>query len=779
MHAKVLTMLLFVSVVASGVPATGAGASGDPENLETVYALFGLEDLPRIGKAFEILARYLSQVPVLGRFFMKERVKPYLNSELSAEERAEDLLGRMTLKEKIGQLWQVNPDDARTGGRFDPEKARSIIVDLGAGSFLSTAGDELYDLQRIAVEETRLNIPLIFGIDAIHGHALYPGATVFPMPLALSSSWDEALLEEIGKATAEEVEATGPRWTFAPIMDVARDPRWGRIVEGFGEDPYLVSLLGSAEIRGFQTKILACAKHFAAYSQTVGGRDYSPADISQRTLEETFLPPFQAAVNSGVGTFMTSFNEIGGIPSTANEWLVREKLKNEWGFSGFVVSDYNSVSMLYDTHFVTESLKGAAELALRAGVDMEMVSRAYVTNMESLVSEGRTSEEQIDDACRRILEAKFRLGLFEDPYGSRDMSVINSPQHRALALRAAEESIVLLKNGGVLPLRGDERIALIGPMADAPQDQLGGWTNNQPAENVVTVLEGLQGMTNVSYVKGCGILQPLNTTEVQNAVAEAKKADVVVMVLGELASMSSEPNSRSSLELPSPQETLFEAVKAAGKPIVVVLMNGRPLTVGSITERADAVIEAWFPGEEGGNAIAEILYGKYNPSAKLTVTFPQTIGQVPMWYYHKPQKNWDHEQWKERYIDIEDVPLYPFGHGLSYADFEYSDLRIDPVNGAVNVSFNIKNIGNVTGTEIAQVYFSDRVASVTVPDKKMCAFARVELKPQESRRVEVSVPMKSFSILGKDMGWVVEPGTFDILVGSSSADIRAKGSFEL
>jgi len=740
---------------------------------ELVPSFFGLEESIPI---LNILATCLSRIPYLGRLFMKERIKPYLNPELSAEERAEDLIGRMTLEEKIGQLWQVNPDDVRSEGKLDGEKARKIIVDLGAGSFLSIAGEELYELQRIAVEETRLGIPIIFGIDAIHGHALYPGATVFPMPLALSCSWNETLLEEIGKTTAKEVEATGPRWTFAPIMDVARDPRWGRIVEGFGEDPYLVSVLGTAEIRGFQTKILACAKHFAAYSETTGGRDYSPADISQRTLEEIFLPPFRAAVDAGVGSFMTSFNEIGGIPSTANEYLLREKLKNEWHFNGLVVSDYNAVSMLKDTQFVADSLKEAAELAMKAGVDMEMVSRAYIESLASLVREGKIDEELIDDACRRVLETKFRLGLFENPYGSRNLNVLNSAEHRALALQAARESIVLLKNEGILPLREDKKIALIGPLADAPQDQLGGWTNKQPEENIVTVADALP---DANYAKGCNLLEPIDKKELDRAVSAARSADVVVLVLGESANMSSEPNSRSSLSLPEPQQELFEAVSATGKPIIVILMNGRPLTIGEIAEKADGVIEAWFPGIEGGNAIADILYGRYNPSAKLTVTFPKTIGQIPLWYYHKPQKNWDHESYGKRYIDIEDDPLYPFGYGLSYTSFDYSELEVEVAKEAVNVSFNIKNTGKAQGTETAQLYFSDRVASVTVADKKLCAFARVELEPQESKKVELSIPLERFSLLNSEMKRVVEPGEFEILVGSSSKDIKLRSSFTI
>jgi beta-glucosidase len=771
---KSAIFIIAAMLIAETLPATlSRDSTATATSRELVPSFFGLEEnIPLLN----ILATCLSRIPYLGRFFMKERIKPHLNPELSVEERAEDLIKRMTLEEKVGQLWQVNPDDIRSEGKFDGEKARKVIVDLGAGSFLSIAGEELYALQRIAVEETRLGIPIIFGIDAIHGHALYPGATVFPMPLALSCSWNETLLEEIGKTTAREVEATGPRWTFAPIMDVARDPRWGRIVEGFGEDPYLVSVLGTAEIRGFQTKILACAKHFAAYSQTTGGRDYSPADVSERTLEEIFLPPFEAAIKAGVGTFMTSFNEIGGIPSTANELLVREKLKDEWNFDGFVVSDYNSVSMLYDTQFVAENLKEAAELAMNAGVDMEMVSRAYVDNLKALVKEGKIDEKQIDDACRRVLEAKFRLGLFEDPYGSRDLNVINSEDHKALALQAARESIVLLKNDGILPLTGNESIALIGPLADAPDDQLGGWTNKQPRNNVVTVRDALQS---ANYSKGCDILKPLDKNEVNRAVSAAKSSDVVVLVIGETANMSSEPNSRSSLSLPEPQQDLFEAVKATGKPVIVVLMNGRPLTIGEINEKADAVIESWFPGEEGGNAISDVLYGRYNPSAKLTVTFPNTTGQIPLWYYHKPQKNWDHESYGNRYIDIEDDPLYPFGYGLSYTGFDYSELKMEVAEGAVNVSFNIKNTGKMKGSEIAQLYFSDRVASVTVADKKLCSFARVELKPQESRRVEFSIPIERFSLLNSEMKRVVEPGEFEILVGKSSKDIKLRGSFRI
>lgn len=716
--------------------------------------------------------------------FEQEKIAAYLNENLDAEHRALDLIGRMGLDEKIGQLWQANPEEFIVEGEIDAEKIREVIVDLGVGSFLSYAGEGLHELQRIAVEETRLGIPLLFGMDAIHGHALYPGAAVFPVPLALSSSWDPELLNRIGEATSSEMEATGVRWTFAPLMDVARDPRWGRIVETFGEDPYLVSELGTAMIKGLESEhTMACAKHFAAYSQTIGGRDYSPADISERTLEETFLPPFRSAVGGGVSTVMTAFNEIGGIPCTANEDLIRNKLKEEWEFNGFVVSDYNSIQMLYNTHFVAESPGEAAKLALTAGVDMEMVSRCYIDNLKNLVDSGVIDEKLIDEACFRILQKKFEIGLFEDPYGSIEKTVLNSEEHRSLALQAARESIVMLKNDGILPLENVESIAVIGPLADASQDQLGGWTGEQSEENVVTILEGLRNVapdtTKIEYEKGCDAVGKINRKDIRKATSLARRSDVVVLAVGEPSNYSSEPNSRAFLGLPGEQKNLVEEIAKTGTPVIMILVNGRPLAIPDLIAVADGVIEAWFPGEEGGNAVAEILFGRVNPSGKLTVTFPRELGQVPIWYNHHLQKNWDHETYGKRYVDLEDTPLFPFGYGLSYTTFSYSNLggRVD--RDGIKIWYDLENTGEVPGTEITQIYIQDKRASVVIPDKKLCSFKRVDLNPGEKERVEIAIPFERISLMGRDMKKVVEPGEFEVLVGSSSSCIMLRGLFEL
>ena len=719
-------------------------------------------------------------------------LKPYQDPNLPVEGRVKDLLKRMTLDEKIGQMWQASPDLVRTYNNFDEEKARKLVIGYGVGSFLSIAGEDTQKLQKIAVEETRLGIPILFGIDAIHGHALYNGSTIFPMPLALSSSWNPGLIEKTASATAKEVASTGVKWTFSPILDVARDPRWGRIIEGFGEDPYLVSQLGAAKVRGYQgsdlssqDSILACGKHLAAYSETTGGRDYSPADISERTLMEMFLPPFKEAVNVGVGSIMTSFNEINGVPSTANTDLVRNILKDEWEFDGLVVSDYASVRMLYDTHYVAEDLEDAARCAVEAGVDMEMVSEAYMEHLERLVIDGVVPEKLIDDATGRILKTKFLLGLFENPYGSLDPSVINSRQHRNLALEAAEQSIVLLKNEGILPLKDARSIAVIGPLADDPSNQLGGWTGDQPAENVVTVLDGIKNnapqRTKVRYSKGCDVLGEFDN--IKKATRIARRSDVAIVVVGELENMSSEPNCRVSLNLPGNQGELVRAIHHTGTPVVVVLINGRPLTINWIAENIPAVVEAWFPGQEGGNAVAELLFGKINPSGKLTMTFPKSVGQIPLHYNHYPQKNWDHGKYGKRYVDIEDEPLFPFGYGLSYTKFDYGNLKIIPSKidkkGEIRISLDVKNVGKIRGDETVQLYLNDVVSSVTTPSKELKGFKKITLNSGEKKNVKFTLTPNELSLVDRSMEWVVEPGIFEVMIGSSSEDLRLKGSFEI
>ena len=524
---------------------------------------------------------------------------------------------------------------------------------------------------------------------------------------------------------------------------------------------------------------MATAKHFVGYSETVGGRDYSPADISERTLQEVFLPPFKDAVDVKVSSVMTSFNEIGGVPMTANQALIRDHLKAVYGFGGIVVSDYASVRMLQDTQFVAPDLREAARLALAAGVDVEMTTEAYVNNLVALVKSGVVPEEWIDQAVLRILTAKFALGLFEDPYRGYDLSQIPDPAGAELTLRAAREAIVLLENDGTLPVAPKGQIAVIGPLADAHQDQLGGWTGEQPRDSVVTYLDGLKAMTPagvaVEYVRGSDVLGEVN--EIARAVKLASESDLAVLVVGESANMSSEPNSRSEIDLPGIQPELVRQVIATGTPTVVVVQSGRPLVFGAEAKGAAAVLWTAFSGQQGGTALAEIIFGKVNPSAKLTMTFPRALGQIPIRYWHHPQKNWDHETYGQRYIDLEDEPAYPFGHGLTYTTFKYSGIKVEVLPpDRVRVSFNVTNSGTRPGTEIAQVYLVDEVGSHTPWSQKLVRYARVELEPGETKPVSFDLsPADLAAWNGKER--VLEPGTFQVMIGSSSTDTPLKRRF--
>ncbi len=714
------------------------------------------------------------------------------------EVRVQDLLDRMSIREKTAQLWQVDSSVVLNEDYTLNEKAgRRTVIQDGAGSFLTVSGEPARQLQLMARNETRLGIPLLFSMDGIHGHALYRGATVYPVPLALASSWNPSLLHDVAQATAEEMTATLVRWNYSPVLDVARDPRWGRIVEGFGEDPMLVGALGAAMVQGYQsddlgrpTAVLATGKHFAAYSQTTGGRDYSPADISERTLREIFLPPFEQAVGLGLGSIMTSFNEINGIPSTANEGLLRGVLKGEWAFPGLVVSDYNAVSMLYDTQYIAATPADAAALALGAGTDIDMVSTTYLDNLPGLLVTHQVPERLLNDAVGRLLRIKFMLGLFDEPAPPQNNpAALNTAAHRALAREAARQSLVLLKNDhDLLPLGEVQRIAVIGPLADSPRDQNGGWSNPQPAENIVTVLQGIRKLappgTEVLYAQGT---DPEGQQEerIDAAVTVAAQADVAIMVLGEPQNFSSEPNSRASLDLPGIQQQLLQKVWATGVPVVLVLMNGRPLTMAWAAETIPAIVESWFPGEEGGMAIAEALFGHVNPSGKLAVTFPRSIGQIPLYYWHYPQKNWDHEFYGNsltgRYVDLEDEPLFPFGFGLSYTTFAYENMKVSPQqvgpDGKVTVSFDVINTGKRAGTETAQLYLADLVGSVTTRSLALKRFARVPLEPGERHRVTFTLGPEDLAIHNAAMDFVVEPGDFEVYAGPMSTGFPLKGSF--
>ena len=714
-------------------------------------------------------------------------VRPLSAQRPAAEPQIDSLLARMTLEEKLGQLNQVSVDGQPNAEQLD--LARKGLV----GSFLNLAGaDATHAAQHVAVTESRLHIPLILGLDVIHGYR-----TIFPIPLGEAASWDPEAVEAAAHVAAKEAAAAGVHWTFAPMVDIARDPRWGRIAEGSGEDPYLGSAMAAARVGGFQGKdlrapdaVLATVKHFAAYGGAEGGRDYNTVDLSERTLREAYLPPYHAAIDAGAGSVMTSFNEIGGIPSTASPWLMTTLLRREWGFKGFVVSDWTAVAELLN-HGVAGSRADAGKLALEAGVDMDMVSRIYVSDLPALVRAGRIPVAVVNEAVRRVLRAKAALGLFDDPdHGAtpeRERAALLAPEHRQLARRVAEESIVLLKNEGqVLPLAARVKtLAVIGPLADDKTSALGSWPGRGEPQDAVTPLEGIKqraGSVSVVYAKGCGITDT-STAGFADAVAAAKQADVAVLVLGEAGDMSGEAASRAELDLPGVQERLLEAVQATGTPVVLVVNSGRPLTIAWAAEHVPAIVESWFLGVETGPALAAVLFGDVSPSGKLPVTFPRAVGQIPLYYNHKNTgRPTGPEKYTSKYIDLPVTPLFPFGHGLSYTTFSYSDLRLSAPRitptGTLRASVSVTNTGSREAAEVVQLYVHDEVASVTRPVRALAGFRRVSLKPGEARTVEFSLTAKELGLYNKDMKFVVEPGKFRVFVGGSSVG-GLEGEFEV
>ena len=705
----------------------------------------------------------------------------------SAEQKIDSLIVRMTLEEKLGQLNQLSVD-----GQPSAEQTELVRKGLVGSLFNLSGAAATRETQRIAVTESRLHIPLIFGQDVIHGYR-----TTFPIPLGEAASWDPDAVQAAAHVAAAEAAAAGLHWTFAPMVDIARDPRWGRIAEGSGEDPYLGSAMAAARVRGFQgtdprapDAVLATVKHFAAYGGAEGGRDYNTVDLSERTLREVYLPPYHAAIDAGAGSVMTSFNEIGGIPSTASPWLVTTVLRREWGFKGFVVSDWTSVNELIN-HGVAGSRADAGKLALEAGVDMDMVSSIYLNDLPALVRAGRIPVSVVNEAVRRVLLGKARLGLFDDPYHGatveHERAVLLAPEHRQLARRVAEESIVLLKNDGQrLPLGAQvHSIAVIGPLADDKVSALGSWPGRGDPQDAITPLEGIKtraGSVSVVYAKGCGITDT-TTAGFADAVAAAKQADVAVLVLGEAGDMSGEAASRADLDLPGVQERLLEAVQATGTPVVLVVNSGRPLTLGWAAEHVPAIVESWFLGVETGPALAAVLFGDVSPSGKLPVTFPRTVGQIPLYYNHKSTgRPTGPEKYTSKYIDLPVTPLFPFGHGLSYTTFGYSDLRLGAPRitptGTERVSVTVTNTGSREAAEVVQVYVHDEVASVTRPVRALAGFRRVSLKPGEARTVEFPLTAKELGLYNKDMKFVVEPGKFRVFVGGSSVG-GLEGEFEV
>lgn len=716
----------------------------------------------------------------------------------SDEDRFVDsVLALMTLEEKLGQLNQLSGMGDPTGPGGTAARAGQIRAGE-VGSFLNIVGaDTTRKLQRIAVEESRMRIPLLFALDVIHGYR-----TTFPVPLGEAASWDPDALELSARVAATEAAAGGVHWTFAPMVDIARDARWGRIVEGAGEDPYLGSVMAVARVRGFQgngsaelaapNTIAATAKHFAAYGAAEAGRDYNIADIPERTLREVYLPPFHAAVCAGVQTLMSSFNEIAGVPAHASPLLTDSILRGEWDFDGLVVSDWTGVLELLN-HGVAADRAAAGELALEAGVDVDMVSEIY-RELAPLVRSGRIPQSVVDDATRRVLRLKYRLGLFEDPYrysdAARERATMLTAEHRAAALEVARESIVLLKNeGSALPLRKDiGTLAVIGSLAADSGAALGNWAGLGRAEDAISVLTGIRRAlspgTTVLYAAGAHPERD-DTTGIAAAVSTARRADAVVLVVGETPSMSAEAASRASIELPPSQQRLAEAVLATGKPVVVVLMNGRPLALQWLHDNAPAILETWFLGVEHGTATADVLFGDYVPGGKLPVTFPRVTGQVPIYYNRKntgrpPVAD---QKYTSKYIDVSWTPLYPFGHGLSYTTFTHGAPRLSASTmrpgDTLRVDVEVANEGRVAGEEVVQLYLRDEVSSVTRPLLELRGFQRVRLAPGERRTVRFALDVQDLAVLDGSLRRVAEPGDFRVLTGSSSAATKdARFRFE-
>jgi beta-glucosidase len=706
----------------------------------------------------------------------------YHNSKLTVEERVADLLDRMTLEEKVGQLilWDARPEDL------------SFINTRQPGSILHILGEKVSRAMDLAAKN-RLGIPLLVGEDAIHGHSFWEGATIFPTQLALASSWNPELLEQVGRVTAAEVIPTGIHWTFSPVLCLARDLRWGRIDETFGEDPYLIGELGAALIRGYQgkglddpTAILATAKHYAGYSETQGGRDSSEADLSHRKLRSYFLPPFERAVREGVMTFMTGYQSVEGLPSTANRWLLVDVLKNEWGFRGVVVTDWDNVGRLIREQKVCATFADAAIVALRAGNDIIMTTPKFYEGAIEAVRSSRLAESEIDAPCARLLALKFRMGLFENPRRpdlDRAAVEVARPEHRGANLEAARQSLVLLQNNGLLPLDPAKvkSIAVVGPNADDDQQQLGDWTlgssqhppeaGRQPREKTTTVLDGIRALAPVGcevfYERGCSIIDD-DLSGIPAAVAAAQRADVVVAGVGDHLKYVGEEQSTATLELQGGQIALIDALEKTGKPMVIVLVNSKPLVLPPSVKRAAAILEGFNSGMEGGRALAEVLFGQLNPSGKLTISFPVHVGQQPVYYSQVRGQHGD------RYADLTQEPLFPFGHGLSYTQYRYSNLHLGKPTlsrgQAAMVSVDVENTGQHVGDEIVQVYVSDVVTSVTWVNKALKGFARIHLATGEKKTVRFELPWEAFQIVDAESRNVVEPGEFEVLVGPSSRD---------
>ncbi len=741
-------------------------------------------------------------VTLLGLFSCstkKEETEGKWFNDAGISARVDSVMSLMTLEEKIGQLTLFTSDHDITGPVMRPGYIDDIKAGRVGAIFNAFGAEYTHKLQKLAVEETRLGIPLLFGYDVIHGHR-----TIFPIPLGESASWDLEYIERASRIAAVEATSEGLHWTFAPMIDIAPDPRWGRIAEGSGEDPYLTSRIAEAKIKGFQGEdlkeintMLACAKHFAAYGAAQAGRDYHTVDISEITLRNIYLPPFKASVDAGVATFMTAFNELFGVPATGSKYLLTDILRNEWNFNGFVVTDYTSINEMVPHGFARDD-KHAGELALNAGADMDMQGAVYYNHLTQLVKEGKVSVSTIDRSVRRILTLKFELGLFDDPYRysdpERQKNNIMTAQHLEFARDFSKRTFVLLKNDNmpgknapVLPLSKDiKSIALIGPLADNQREMIGSWSAAGDYTKSVTLLQGIRNKlgknVKINYAKGANI-NDKDKSGFAEALRVARSSDVIVLAIGEYALMSGEAASRSDIGLPGVQEELALELVKVGKPLVIVLMHGRPLTIEKIDENVPAILVTWFAGTTAGDAIADVLFGDYNPSGKLTVTFPRSTGQIPIFYNYKNTGRPESEfKFTSKYLDLPNTPLYPFGFGLSYTTFTYSDISLSSASvnydDTLTASIVLENTGEMAGEEVVQLYTRQLVGSITRPVKELKGFKKIHLEPGESKVVSFQITREDLSFYNAKNEFVAEPGIFHLFIGTNSQNVK-QAKFEL
>jgi beta-glucosidase len=723
----------------------------------------------------------------------------------------DDLMSKMTLEEKIGQMNLLSVGFDVTGPIVSKDVDEKIKKGLVGGIFNIFTPDAVRKLQELAVTRSRLKIPLLFGFDVVHGHR-----TVFPINLGLSCSWDTNLVERTAQAAADEATADGLNWAFSPMVDIARDPRWGRVMEGSGEDPYLGSLIARATVRGYQGRsyekpntLLACVKHYALYGAAEAGRDYNTVDMSPVKMFNDYMPPYKAAVEAGADSIMTSFNDVNGVPATGNKWLLDDVLRKRWGFNGLIATDYTAVSEMIN-HGVGDEAK-VAELSINAGVDMDMVSELFTKEGANLVKSGRVSEAKIDAACRRILETKYKLGLFEDPYrfvsNKNSAAQMMSPDKLALSQEAALKSFVLLKNSNqVLPLKPSQKVAFIGPLVKDQHNLIGSWSGAgdwKKATSIWQALDTKYGANKFLYAKGCNLVDDKQLIEklnrngaelsqdatspddlVKEALKTAEQADVVVAVLGEPCTLSGEAASRSDISLFHQQVGLLKALKKTGKPIVLVLMNGRPLTIRYENIIMDAILETWFGGTQAGPAIVDTLFGDANPSGKLTMSFPVNVGQIPIYYNHKNTGRpfEETEKYRSKYLDVSNSPLFPFGYGLSYTDFEYGPVSVSSQtlkpSETLEVTTTVKNVGKRAGVETMQLYTRDMVGSITRPVKELKGFQKVELKPGEEKTIRFTLTSDDLRFYNSDLEFKTEPGEFKVFCGPDSANVQ-EASFTL